>query len=81
MFDRRKAWLLVPSTIVIGLLSGTASAAPTQYRCLDNQLLRVRLDLAAHGKLDLKLRSHSQRRLPLESRLTCFRVSQDEGSA
>jgi len=77
----RKARLVVACTLVVGFVSGRASADPVQYQCLDNQLLRVRVDIAAQGGWGLLPRSHRPRHIPLESRLTCFGLSHGKGSA
>lgn len=77
----RKAWLVVASTILFGFLSGSASANDVKYRCLDNQLLRVRFELVAQAGWGLVQRSHDRRHFPLESRLTCFGFSPGKGAA
>ena len=77
----RKAWLGVACAIVVGFVSRTASADPVQYQCLDNQLLRVRLDLVAQDGRGLTQRSHHHRHIPLEALLTCFGVLHREGTA
>ena len=81
IYRMRKAWLFLASTIVVGFVSGTASANHVQYRCLDNQLLRVRVYLVTQGRWGLVQRSHYRRHIPLESRLTCFGFSHGKGTA
>ena len=76
----RKACLVGAAMIVFELLSGTASANDVQYRCLDNQLLRVRVELVAQGGSGLVQRPRRHRYIPLESRLTCFALSQGKRS-
>lgn len=75
-----KAGLVVACAIAVGFVSGAASADPVQYRCLDNQLLRVRVDLVALGGWGLVERTHHHRHIPLESRLTCFGFSRGRGT-
>jgi hypothetical protein len=86
IYRMRTAALLAACTIVAGLLSETARADQVRYQCLDNQLLRVRVELvaqgAAQGRLGLVPRlHHHHRQLPLESLLTCFGVSKPKGAA
>ena len=77
----RKARLVVACMLVVGFVSGRASADPVRYQCLDNQLLRVRVAVVAQGGWGLVQPSHHSRHIPLESRLTCFGFSHGKGSA
>jgi len=67
----RKAWPLAACAILVGFVSSSASAGHAQYRCLDNQLLRVNVEHVARGRWAVT-KPHHQPRIPLESRLTCF---------
>jgi hypothetical protein len=77
----RKACLLMACTLLVGFVSSSASADHALYRCLDNQLLRVSVDLVAERSLSFMNRHHHRRSMPLESRLTCFGSPRANGAA